>query len=145
MLKGSLLSAMEAEHCDRPDSSTPFSTSNGIGGAVPSVEWEFVAKPDISQPDRYVERGGSFRQDHPSWCRKPEPLDVYEGKMQVVNGRLVKAGHSALIKEELVAGRLCASTHHPLVKPTCTTREKAERKSSTHARESREKAQPQHA
>ena len=37
--------------------------------------------------------------------RKPEPLDVYEGKMQVVNGRLVKAGHSALIKEELVAGR----------------------------------------
>ena len=134
MLKGSLLSAMEVEHCHRPDSSTPFSTSNGIGGAVPSVEWEFVAKPDISQPDRYVERGGSFRQDHPSWCRKPEPLDVYEGKMQVVNGKLVKAGHSELIKEELVAGRLCASTHQPLVKPTF----------APHARKPRESAQPQH-
>ena len=106
MLDGSLLKAMEAEHCQRPDKDLPFDTSNGMSGAVSRLEWEFVVDPDTTSPERYVERGGTFREEHPGWCRKPEPLSVYEAKMEGINEKLVGAGQSPLIKEELVAGRL---------------------------------------
>ena len=85
MLDGSLLKAMEAEHCQRPDHDKPFSTSNGIEGATSALEWEFVVAPDTSSPDRYPERGGTFREEHPGWCRKPEELSVYEREMERMN------------------------------------------------------------
>jgi hypothetical protein len=108
MLEGSLLKAMEAEHCTRLDKNKEFNTSNGVSGATAEREWEFVFNPDTSRPGRYVERGGDFRKDHPSWCRKPELLSVYQEKMADVNRRLDDAGQSRLIDEELIAGRLCA-------------------------------------
>ena len=106
MLDGSLLKAMEAEHCQRPDKDKPFSTSNGIEGATSTREWEFVVNPIATDPDRYVERGGTFRQEHPGWCRQPIELSVYVGKMEGINKKLVEVGQSELIMEELVAGRL---------------------------------------
>ena len=106
MVDGSLFKAMQMEHCDEKDADVPFKTSNGIEGATPRLEWEFVVAPDTTDPERYVDRGGTFREEHPGWCRKPEPLSVYEARMEGTNEKLVDAGQSPLIKEELVAGRL---------------------------------------
>ncbi|EOD32716.1 hypothetical protein EMIHUDRAFT_230507 [Emiliania huxleyi CCMP1516] len=108
MVEGSLLKAMETEHCTLKDADEPFDTSNGIEGATSKLEWEFVVAPVIEDQDSpYAERGGDFRTAHREWCRKPEPLLVYEKKMaDEMNPRLVEAGQAPLIKEELVAGRL---------------------------------------
>ncbi|EOD31475.1 hypothetical protein EMIHUDRAFT_231872 [Emiliania huxleyi CCMP1516] len=106
MVEGSLLKAMETEHCKEKDADVPFDTSNGIEGVSSRLEWEFVVAPVI-EDGRYAERGGDFRTVHPDWCRKPEPLSVYEAKMaDEVNPRLVEAGQAPLTLEELVAGRI---------------------------------------
>ena len=106
MVEGSLLKAMEEEHCNKKDANLPFDTSNGIKGSTPRLEWGFVVAP-LFEDGCYPERGGDFRTVHPEWCRKPEPLAVYEAKMaDEMNPRLVKAGQAPLTKEELVAGRM---------------------------------------
>ena len=85
----------------------PFATSNGIEGATSKLEWEFVVAPVEDQDSRYAERGGDFRTAHREWCRKPEPLSVYEAKMaREVSPLLEKAGQAPLTLEELVAGRM---------------------------------------
>ncbi|EOD35777.1 hypothetical protein EMIHUDRAFT_467364 [Emiliania huxleyi CCMP1516] len=107
MVDGSLFKAMETEHCGEKDADVPFDTSNGIKGATSKLEWEFVVAPVEDQDGRYAERGGDFRTAHSEWCRKPEPLPVYEAKMaDEMNPRLEAAGQAPLTKEELVAGRL---------------------------------------
>ena len=106
MLGGLSLKAMEEEHCARRDKDKPFDTSNGMKGVISALEWEFVFDPNTSDQNRYVERGGTFKDEHPGWCRKPEPLSVYIEKMGDVNRRLKNAGQAELIKEELIAGRL---------------------------------------
>mmetsp|Transcript_29887 Transcript_29887/g.90939 ORF Transcript_29887/g.90939 Transcript_29887/m.90939 type:complete len:515 (+) Transcript_29887:36-1580(+) len=66
MVEGSLLKAMEEEHCNKKDANLPFDTSNGIKGSTPRLEWEFVVAPVVEDPDgRYAERGGDFRTVHP--------------------------------------------------------------------------------
>ena len=102
-LNGSLMASMKAEHCERKDATMPFDTSNGIVGATPSREWEFITEFAVGVD--YVERGGDFRERHPDWCRKAEPLAVYEEKMRLKNEELAKHGGTPLILEELVAGR----------------------------------------
>ena len=91
MVEGSLLKAMETEHCKEKDATLPFATSNGIEGATSKLEWEFVVAPVVEDQDsRYAERGGDFRTAHREWCRKPEPLSVYQKKMaDEMNPRLV--------------------------------------------------------
>ena len=108
MVDGSLFKAMQTEHCAEKDAEVPFDTSNGIEGATSKLEWEFVVAPVVEDPDgRYAERGGDFRTVHPEWCRKAEPLSVYEAKMaDEMNPRLVEAGQAPLTKEELIAGRM---------------------------------------
>ena len=71
----------------------PFDTSNGIEGATSKLEWEFVVAPVIEDQDSpYAERGGDFRTAHREWCRKPEPLSVFEKKMaDAVNSRLISS------------------------------------------------------
>ena len=55
-------------------------------------------------------RGDGFREAHPEWCRKAEPLSVYEAKMaDEMNPRLVEAGQAPLITEELIAACMCTS------------------------------------
>jgi hypothetical protein len=38
-------------------------------GVTSLLEWEFVVSPQSAQ--EYTERGGTFREEHPEWCRKP--------------------------------------------------------------------------
>ena len=109
MADGSLLKAMEAEHCSSKDSKQPFDTSNGMKGVTSATEWEFVVKPNIGHD--YAERGGNFRAEHPEWCRKPLELSVFKDKLQRKNAELKEANQAEveLIEEELVGGRLCAA------------------------------------
>ena len=60
----SLLIAMKEEHCDRLDAAKPFDTSNGVKGAMPEREWEFVNAPDVKAPERYVDRFGASAANH---------------------------------------------------------------------------------
>ena len=124
MIDGSLRNAMEVEHCEKVDSTQPFETSNGIKGATSADEWECVVKPNAA-PNRYAERGGSFREEHPAWCRKPLALSHFVKKMREKNAKLKEAKQAALIEEELIGGRLCAMpspSGSPLVHapPLCT-------------------------
>ena len=104
MRDGSLMNSMAAEHCEAKDSRTPFDTSNGVEGATSETEWQFVVDP--SAAGEYVERGGTFRAEHPDWCRMPTPLAVYKQTMETeINPRLEAAGQPPLTEEELVGGR----------------------------------------
>ena len=94
MADGSLLKAMEAEHCDNKDSNQLFDTSNGMKGVTSATEWEFVVKPNTASGHDYPERGGSFREDHPGWCRKPLELSVFKDKLQCMNAELKKANQA---------------------------------------------------
>ena len=94
MADGSLLKAMEAEHCDNKDSNQLFDTSNGMKGVTSATEWEFVVKPNTASGHDYPERGGSFREDHPKWCRKPLPLSVFKDELQRKNAELKKANQA---------------------------------------------------
>ena len=105
-LEGSLLKSLEREHCSLKDAKLPFESSNGIKGTTSAEEWEFVFKPDMAAPDTYAERGGDFRTSHPEWCRKPTALAVLKETMRLKNEELDSAGQTALILEEIVAGRL---------------------------------------
>eukprot|EP00325_Prymnesiales_sp_UTEX-LB-985_P002783 CAMPEP_0174705770 /NCGR_PEP_ID=MMETSP1094-20130205/8869_1 /TAXON_ID=156173 /ORGANISM="Chrysochromulina brevifilum, Strain UTEX LB 985" /LENGTH=1050 /DNA_ID=CAMNT_0015903971 /DNA_START=465 /DNA_END=3614 /DNA_ORIENTATION=+ len=104
MMNGSLFESMRSEHCDMPDSLKVFNTSNGMKDVTSKQEWEFVVKPDGSTA--YPERGGGFREEHPNWCRKATELNVYAAKMEDMNRKLARRGHTHMIQEELVAGRL---------------------------------------
>ena len=106
MIDGKLLTAMEHEHCLKEDSTHEFSTSNGIENATPKLEWEFVVSPKVTEADRYVERGGSFRDEHKDLCRKPEPLSMYEAELKKINAKLEDQGQPPVITEELIGGRL---------------------------------------
>ena len=106
-VRGSLELAMEGEHTSEKDSAVPFSTTNGVD-TKSHVEWEFVVSPQPTQP--YPERRG-FHTEHPEWCRRPRGIGSMLEAMEVqCNERLRKAGHSELIREELIGGRLCAFT-----------------------------------
>ena len=55
---------------------------------------------------QYPERE-SYRAEHPEWCRAVQPMDRSLELMETeCNAKLRKAGHSELIKEELVGGRM---------------------------------------
>jgi len=67
-------------------------------------EWEFAVEPQLDV--KYAERSG-FRHLHPDWCRKPAPLaEELEVRMSAVNERLVAAGHTKMVVNELIGGRL---------------------------------------
>ena len=80
-------------------------------GVTSAAEWEFVVKPNTTSGHDYPERGGSFREDHPGWCREPLELSVFQEKMRCMNAELnlAKQAEVELIEEELVGGRLCAA------------------------------------
>ena len=103
MLHGSLLAAMEGEHTTEKDSCISFSTPNGVT-TQSATEWEIVIHP--SRGMSYPERDG-YREKKPQWCRNVKGINDYMDVMERdANQHLRKAGHSELIKEELVGGRL---------------------------------------
>jgi hypothetical protein len=63
----------------------------------------------VTEPHKdtaYPEREG-LREQHPEHCRKPKTLELMLQRMEVdCNEKLRAAGHSELIKEELVGGRM---------------------------------------
>ena len=104
MIDGSLKEGMRSEHCEQPDSQLAFKTSNGFEGVTSELEWEFVTEP--KEDKVYAERGGRFKEEHPDWCRKAVSLQTYKVQMDEVNLKLAKAGHTLMILEELLGGRL---------------------------------------
>ena len=95
MLDGSLKKAMQAEHCDKGDSTAPFSTSNGMDNVTSRAEWEFVTKP--REVVEYTERGCEFQERHPGWRRKKTPFGEYQAKMEAKNMELLARGHTQMV------------------------------------------------
>ena len=99
----SLFNMMQYEHLSERDSSVPFESNGGVTTTA-ETEWAIVVKPN--KETDYPERVG-YRERHPGWCRVPSKLDDMLQAMEAnCNERLRKDGHSEMIKEELVAGRL---------------------------------------
>ena len=119
----SLMNSLEHEHRHEKDSSLDFASSNGM--TTKSVtEWEVVVEPraELVDADAYPERSG-LREHHREWCRRPVPLRELWGKAELtVNPRLERAGHSVLIEEELVAGRLYTGPMYQKVRHLVSTR-----------------------
>lgn len=113
--KATLLKAMENEHTTQPDCQESFTSSNGVC-TTSATEWEVVKCPDKAKvvSGDYPERYG-MRESHPNWCRIPVPLGKMLERMESeANARLRAGGHSEMIVEELVAGRLYSSASVPL-------------------------------
>ena len=92
-----------------PDSDVLFTTPNGMSSKA-NVEWEFVYSPRVpksgDEEELYPERDG-MRTGNPAWCRRPVSLEkMLERMEEQANVQLRKEGHSELIEEELVGGRL---------------------------------------
>jgi len=108
-----LMKAMENDHCAMVDSKIEFETTNGTKSRA-NVEWEFVVCPkktawreDSDEPQTYYPERSGMREVHPEWCRKPLSLEAMMQRLEdLCNSRLRKDGHSEMIKEELVGGRL---------------------------------------
>ena len=88
------------------DSPLTFSSSNGCESTA-LVEWEFAytAKRELGQ---YPER--KELTDKPEMWRRPVPIAAFMeegGRVETeANSRLREGGHSLLILEEVLAGRL---------------------------------------
>ena len=68
------------------------------------TEWAIVVAPE--KDVEYPERAG-FREHHASWCRVPTPLEKMLEVMEAkCNAKLRQDGHSEMIREELIGGRL---------------------------------------
>ena len=97
------------------DSDISFTTSNRCT-TDSATEWEFAYRPRVEGGRRptgadatysaYPERGGI----KPEWHRKPVPVHAYleeGGALETeANAKLRAEGHSEVILEELLAGRL---------------------------------------
>ena len=95
------LDGMEREHCARDDSDEPFTTSNGMT-TTSRQEFEFVVTP---QPGKaYPERRDL--QLKPKLRRQPLPPAALDEMRRAKNKQLRAAGHSELMVEEQIAGRL---------------------------------------
>ena len=114
MVNGSLENGMAREHQGEADSKIGFSTSNGVT-TVSEKEWEVVVSPIAEMT--YPERDG-LRETNPSWCRKYIGIEKMMERMEAeCNSRLRKDGHSELIREELIGGRLYAACLTPCPRP----------------------------
>ena len=113
MLKGSLLHSMEQEHTGERDARCEFTTSNGVT-STSATEWEVVINPKEETRGRFRDHGletyperKDFRELYPDWCRAIRPIDEMMDVMETeCNARLRHEGHTELIREELVGGRL---------------------------------------
>jgi len=99
----SLFNTMIVEHTAEKDSKDNFESNGGVT-TTSETEWTIVTTP--SKDTEYPERTG-YREKFASWCRVPTKLnDMMEAMEEKCNALLRKDGHSEMIKEELVGGRL---------------------------------------
>ena len=86
------------------DSNTSFTSSNG-STTTSQIEWEVVCSP--KKDHAYPERKGLPKEQ---W-RHPVPISEFMAEGGLVetqaNSKLHALGHSLLIAEEVIAGRLC--------------------------------------
>ena len=93
---------MAREHQAEADCKIHFSTPNKVT-TTSETEWEAVVKPEKDKA--YPEREGTG--SHERMHRSILGLDTMLERMEVeCNSKLRRAGHSELIKEELVGGRM---------------------------------------
>ena len=106
MYKGSLFGAMEYEHCAQSDAEIEFTTSNG-STSTSKIEWEVVVAPRKEKGKwAYAERADLVGKAS-AYARSILSLEDMMEKMEVeANQHLRKDGHTELIKEELVGGRM---------------------------------------
>ncbi|KAK3271242.1 hypothetical protein CYMTET_20401 [Cymbomonas tetramitiformis] len=95
----SLEENMRREHFACADSVTEFTTGNYGITTTPKLEWEFVVNP---QPGRQYPCETVHAQ-HP---RRMAPLDNFLKVMETINAELAAAGHTTLLREEVIALRL---------------------------------------
>ena len=99
----SLYNMMEFEHLHEKDSQSEFTAPNGTTTTA-NTEWAIVCTPDAAT--NYPERDG-YAEHHPRWCRVPTALSEMQLLMEEqCNAWLRAKGHSEMILEELVGGRL---------------------------------------
>ena len=107
--------AMENEHTSMKDSLLTFTSSNGAT-TESATEWEFAYRP-TRKFGEYPERKG-LREEHPDWQRTPKPISSFlepGGPLEVeANAKLRAEGHSEVILEEVLSGRLYTG---PMCKP----------------------------
>ena len=107
MVHGNLQLAMEADHCRNEDSGLSFTASNGLTSCS-KLEWQMVVAPDLgkSYPERIHFKTRTGEELFPDLCRRPKTMRQMEELMVDKNERLDHAGHTMMIIEEVIAGRL---------------------------------------
>ena len=95
------LEGMEREHCRDDDADEPFATSNGMT-TTSREEFEFVVRPQLGKA--YPDRADVML--NPKLRRKPLPPEAFDEVRRQKNALLRAAGHSELMREEQIAGRL---------------------------------------
>ena len=112
----SILMGMQLEHTSDKDCHELFTSSNGVT-TTSQIEWDFAVRPHApvyleetagtsTDGGLWPERKG-FRTSHPEYCRDTRSLDELMEDLEVkANSKLRAEGHSELIKEELLGGRL---------------------------------------
>jgi hypothetical protein len=99
--------AMVREHTSEADSQHEFVTGNYDVRTTPKIEWCFVASP-ATRSEWPTE--GTLVGTAPEKMRRPLQLSELETRRTAFNARLFALGEPELMQEEVVAGRLCAST-----------------------------------
>ncbi|KOO33679.1 ankyrin repeat protein [Chrysochromulina tobinii] len=98
-----LFNAMAVEHTSEKDSLEMFTAFNGVSTSS-ELEWRCVVCP--KKGEEFPERPG-YAENNKLWCRVPTALEeMLKAMEEKCNALLRKDGHSELIKEELVGGRL---------------------------------------
>lgn len=98
-VEGSLMKAMEVEHCGSKDSEEKFTSSSGMTTAAKD-EWEFVVKPIPNKlyPDLFPVKDPKRR--------KPRSLEELLKRMAEKNKELGQVGQLQLTQPEMVAAVL---------------------------------------
>jgi len=104
--KPNVIEAMAADHCESVDSKEDFTANNYEVTTTSEVEWRFVAEqdhPDIANGAFPEERKISYPAKH----RKPMSESTLDRLREETNKELLKINEKKLIREELIAARLC--------------------------------------
>ena len=104
--KPNVIEAMAADHCESVDSKEDFTANNYEVTTTSEMEWRFVAEPD--HPD--IANGTFPAERKPlsyAMRRKPMSKSSLDRLREETNKELLKINEKKLIREELIAARLC--------------------------------------
>ena len=116
-----LMNAMARDHCGEADACVAFTTANYGVTTTARIEWHFVVSPlkglaELRRSRHRVVRS-LVKNGYPTETlrggtpRQPRPLEAFAGALSDVNDKLhLQDVGARLLKEELIAGRLCMRT-----------------------------------